>query len=264
MVGFPYPKFLNANMQVDQGAALILCSLESAHAAGIDESRLVFPISGADAFDHWFVSERENLHSSPAIRECGRAALGLAGITIDDIKHVDLYSCFPVAVEIGAAELGLSLDRQLTLTGGLTFGGGPGNNYVTHSIAQLVDKLRGDPGTLGLVNANGWYVTKHAVGVYGTEPPKDGFRAERPQAEVDAGPKQTVIEEHDGPITVESFTVLHDREGAPDIGVVACLVEGKGRAWGNTRDADLMHALMTEDLIGRPGTLKPDGTVTIG
>src|SRR5687767_12259581 len=155
-----------------------MCSVEAAEAAGVSSDQWVFPLGGADAHDHWFVSERDNLHSSPAIAACGRAALALAGVSIDDITHVDLYSCFPSAVQIGAAALGLAIDRQLTLTGGLTFGGGPGNNYVTHSIAALVEKLRSDPGSLGLVNANGWYVTKHAVGVYGTQPSAQGFRAQ--------------------------------------------------------------------------------------
>src|SRR5207244_6690330 len=109
--------------------------------------------------DHWWVSERADLHSSPAIRAAGRAVFGLAGVGIDDVAHVDLYSCFPSAVQIGAAELGLGLaetDRPLTVTGGLSFAGGPGNNYSTHAIAPMADVLRADPGPHGLVTGLGW------------------------------------------------------------------------------------------------------------
>ena len=263
MISFPYPKLMNANMQVDQGAALLLCSAEAARAAGVSEEKWVYPISGADATDHWFISERENLYSSPAIRAAGLAALGLAGLTVDEVAHIDLYSCFPVAVQIAAAELGLPLDRQLTLTGGLTFAGGPGNNYVTHSIATVVERLRAEPDTLGMVTALGWYVTKHAVGIYGTNPPSAGFRKSRPQEQVDSSPRREVVEEHDGAVKVESYTVHHDREGAPETGVVACLLEDGRRAWGTTTDADLMRALTTEDLVGRPATLRADGTVDV-
>src|SRR5205814_519899 len=148
MVAFPYPKLLNANMQTDQAAAIIMCSLTVARAAGVPDDRMVFPLAGADAHDHWYVSSRRDLHSSPAIGAAGRAVFGAAGIGPGDVAHVDLYSCFPAAVQIGAAELGFPLERSLTVTGGLTFGGGPGNNYVTHSIAAMVDELRRGPGAV--------------------------------------------------------------------------------------------------------------------
>ena len=138
MVAFPYPKLFNANDRVDQGAALILCSVEAARSAGVPEDRWVFPLSGADASDHWFLSHRHDLHSSPAIRLAGAGALRLAGVGVDDIAHLDLYSCFPCAVQIAAHELGIAVDdpdRPLTVTGGLGFAGGPGNNYVSHAIA---------------------------------------------------------------------------------------------------------------------------------
>ncbi|MGI8793003.1 MAG: acetyl-CoA acetyltransferase, partial [Acidimicrobiales bacterium] len=213
MVGFPYTKLMNANMTVDQAAALVLCSAETAAAAGIAEEKWVFPWSGSDAADHWFVSERADLASSPAMAAIGRAALELAGIGIDDIAHLDLYSCFPSAVQFAADAFGLDAwdeSRVPTVTGGLTFAGGPGNNYVTHSIAAMAERLRANPGDLGLVNANGWYATKHSVGVYATAPPEGGFKWVSTQAEVDAGPRTAVAAEHEGDVTVEAYTVMHD------------------------------------------------------
>ena len=150
MISFPYPKLCTANLQVDQGAGYIVCSVEAARAAGVPEERWVFPQSGADANDHWYISERPELHRSPAIRLAGAAALQLAGLDIDDVGLVDLYSCFPVVVQMAARELGLAVDdpdRPLTLTGGLTFAGGPGNNYTSHGIASAVAALRAAPGS---------------------------------------------------------------------------------------------------------------------
>ncbi|MEY2405423.1 MAG: acetyl-CoA C-acetyltransferase, partial [Acidimicrobiaceae bacterium] len=105
-IGFPYPKLMNSNNNVEQGAALLMCSVEAAERAGVPRDRWVFPHSGADAHDTEALSHRGDLHSSPAIRAVGRQTLELAGLGIDDVAHVDLYSCFPSAVEIGAAELG--------------------------------------------------------------------------------------------------------------------------------------------------------------
>lgn len=266
MICFPYPKRMNANIQTDQAAALVVCSLEAARSAGVADDRLVFVHSGADAEDHWFVSERADLHSSPAIRLAGRDALGSAGVGIDDVAHVDLYSCFPSAVQIAAAELGLGLDeadRPLTVTGGLAFAGGPGNNYVTHSIAAMVDVLRRHPGSFGLVTGVGWFLTKHAVGVYSTRAPKRPFGAGSPQSRVDELPAREVVATHKGPVTVETYTVAYERDGSPNRAVMACLLPGGGRAWGASEDPDVLASLVTEEGCGRPGSLAADGVVTL-
>ena len=125
LVGFPYTKAMNSNWDLDQAAALIVCSAEAAEAAGVASDRWLFPQSGTDGADTNFVSNRRDLHSSPAIQVAGRRAMELAGVSPSDIDHVDLYSCFPSAVQIAATEMELGIDRQLTQTGGLTFAGGP-------------------------------------------------------------------------------------------------------------------------------------------
>jgi len=160
MIGLPYPKLMNSNNAVEQAAALLVCSVETAERLAVPRDRWVFVHAGADAADTIHVSNRADLYSSPAIRQAGRAALELGGAGIDDIAHIDLYSCFPSAVQVAAAELGLSVDdaiaghRPLTVTGGLSFAGGPWNNYVTHSIATMANRLRQEPGSLGLVAAS--------------------------------------------------------------------------------------------------------------
>ena len=157
------------------------------------------------------MSNRDNLYTSPAVGIAGRATLDAAGLSIDDITHLDLDSCFPVAVQVGADELGIDLDRQLTLTGGLSFAGGPWNNYVMHSIAAMVEALRADPGTNGLVWGNGGYLTKHAFGLYSTEPPADGFRHVHPQDEIDALPSREVATDSTRPGSMNSRSCLGRR-----------------------------------------------------
>ncbi len=265
MVSFPYPKLCTANMQVDQGAGYIVCSVEAARAAGVPEDRWVFPLSGADGNDHWYISNRDELHRSPAIRLAGQAALALAGLGVDDVAFVDLYSCFPAVVQMAARELGLRVDdpdRPLTLTGGLTFGGGPGNNYTSHGIAQAVGALRAAPGSAALVTGLGWYATKHSVGVYASRPPAHGgrFAWRDVQPDVDALPRRAVDPDATGPVRVETYTVTFDREGNPERGIVACRTKDDARAWGSAVDADVLRALWTEDPIGRTATLHADGS----
>lgn len=251
MVGFPYPKLMNANNHVDQAAAILLASAGTAAGLGVARDRWVFPISAAEADDHP-LSERADLHSSPAIAAAGRAALRLAGIGAGELAHVDLYSCFPSAVQVAAAELGLPLDRELTVTGGLTFAGGPWSNYVSHAIAAMTARLRDDPGATGLCSANGGHLGKHAIGVYSTRPPDGGFHHAGVQDEVDRLPRRALAETHDGEATVETCTVMHDRSGAPERGVAACLLADGRRTWATTVDPGLMEAMTADGMIGRP------------
>lgn len=263
MVGLPYTKVMNSNNAVEQSAAVLVCSVEVAERLGVPRDRWVFPLAGSDAHEHPYVSHRDTLYTAPAVGIAGRAALAEAGLTIDDIDHVDLYSCFPVAVEVGADELGLDLDRQLTLTGGLSFAGGPWNNYVMHSIAAMVEALRADPGSHGLVWANGGYLTKHAFGVYSTEPPAGGFRHAHPQDEIDALPSREVAPDFEGEAAIETWTVMHDKDGEPELAIAALLLDDGRRTWGTTDDPATLAVLVTEDVIERRAHRTAAGRISL-
>ena len=193
--------------------------------------------SGADANDHWFISHRPELHRSPAIRLAGQAALELAGLGIDDVGPVDLYSCFPAVVQMAAHELGLPIDdpaRPLTLTGGLTFGGGPGNNYTSHGIAQVGGGAAPGSGRRRPGHRAG-LVRHQALG----RPVRLAPARPRPSAgatcrrEVDALPQCGVDAGATGPVRIETYTVTFGRDGHPERGIVACRTADDSRAWGN-------------------------------
>jgi acetyl-CoA C-acetyltransferase len=263
MIGYPYTKLMNSNNAVEQGAGLIMCSVAAARSAGVPSDRWMFPLAGADAHDHWFISNRADLHSSPAMRLAGGRALELAGVTADELAFVDLYSCFPSAVQIGADELGLDIERPLTVTGGMSFAGGPWNNYPMHAIATMADRVREEPGSVGLCSGNGGYTTKHAFGVYSTTPPAEGYRHDDLQAAVDATPRREAADDYDGPVEVETYTVMHDRDGAPETGLFALLTPDGGRCWGSTNDADTLVELEATECVGRQATLDPEGTARL-
>ncbi len=266
LVSLPYTKLLNSHIQTDQAAALILCSVATAQSLGVAPDRWVFPHSAGHAYDHWFVTEREDLRSSPAVRFAGRAALTHAGLTIDEVDRFDIYSCFPSAVQIACAELGIDAwmdERPLTVTGGLTFAGGPGNNYVTHSIAAMAEKLRESEGATGLVTAVGWYMTKHAAGVYSNKPPQRGFAALRPQDEVDETPSRQVAAGYAGPASGEAATMIYDIFGTATIGAVTALLDDGRRALAKTTDADTLAALAERPVQGHGVTFDGAGSFTL-
>jgi acetyl-CoA C-acetyltransferase len=261
-VGFPYTKYLNAVIEVDMAAAVVMTSVAKARELGIPQSKWVFLHGCGDAADIWNVTERVNYHSSPAIRTIGRKAFAMADIGAGDLSFIDLYSCFPSAVEIGAQELGLATDdpRGLTITGGLPYFGGPGNDYVMHSIVQMADKLRAAPGTFGLTTGNGWYVTKHSAGIYSTRPTRGKWQREDPksyQKDIDAMAHPRVVEKPQGAATVETYTVVLDRRGKRFGIVVGRLADG-GRFLAHTPDDDAtLDWMMREEILGRPGTVTP-------
>jgi len=270
MVGFPYPKYMNAILDVDQAAALIMTSASTARELGIPEERWVYLHGCGDATEHWYVTERVNYHSAPAIRVAGRRALSMADAGIDEIAAFDLYSCFPSAVQLGRDALGIAADdaRPLTVTGGLPYFGGPGNNYTMHGIATMAGRLRGQPAELGLVSGLGWWATKHAIGVYGARRPAKAWSRTDPkvdQAEVDAMPHPELVAAADGPATVETYTVSYDREGAPQLGIVIGRLDDGRRFIANVPadDRALLESMTEREFVGARGAVGHDASTGI-
>jgi acetyl-CoA C-acetyltransferase len=168
-------------------------------------------------------------------------------------------------VQLGAESLGVSLDRQLTCTGGLSFAGGPFNNYVMHAIATTMTKLRENPQETGLVWANGGYATKHAFGVYATTPPQHGFKHESPQSEVDSLPRREVATAVDaqGSATVEAYSVMHDRNGAAEKVRAAVLLADGRRAWATSVNSQLGQDMCETEWVGKTVTLNATGDIRV-
>ncbi len=191
MVGYPYSKLMTAIMDVDMAAAVIVASDAMADSLGVPLDRRVYLRGWGYAEDPPAVAGRTDLWRSGAMRAAAAAALSGAGAAVDDVAHLDLYSCFASSVEFALDALGIdpadarspgpeiAPGRSVSVTGGLAYHGGPGSNYMTHSLATMVDVLRQDPGSLGMVSGVGMHMNKHAFGVYSTEPERAGA-ARRP------------------------------------------------------------------------------------
>ncbi len=261
-VGFPYTKYMNAIIRIDMAAAVVMTNVKTARELGVDESKWVYLHGCGDAHDLWYFTDRIDFHSSPAIRTLAGKALDMAGKTVDQMDHFDLYSCFPSAVEIGAQEIGVSLDdpRGLTVTGGLPYFGGAGNNYVMHSIVSMMDRLRAKPKSFGLLTGNGWYVTKHSMGIYSTEPFEGEWKREDPalyQKDIDAMKHPRFETEPSGTGKVETYTVVHGRDG-PNMGIIVGWLENGDRFIAHTdNDAETLNRLMTNDPLGARGNVAP-------
>ncbi len=250
LVAEPYPKRMNAFPNVDQAAAVVVTSLAVARALGL-EDRCIFVWSGANNHEPPPVARRD-LTEVPALRAACAAALGAAGVAADDLALIDLYSCFPIAVETSAAALGVSLDdpRRLTVTGGLPFFGGPGNDYSMHAIATVADRLP-ETGGLAYVGANGGLLSKHAIGVYGASPPPGGFVAadtSAAQAEIEAAALPFTTEA-EGPAEVVASTVVYDRDGSVQTAPVIATLDDGGRVAAQA-DASILESLAGRSLIG--------------
>ncbi len=253
-IGYPYTKYLNANMFVDQAAAVVMVSSATADRLNIPHAQRIYLHGCADTQEKWHVSARVNYHSSPAIKVGAAHALAMADITVGDLTHIDLYSCFSSAVQIAADEIGLAHDdaRGLTLTGGLPYFGGAGNNYSLHAIAEVVARCR--RGGTGFVFANGGYLTKHSFGVYSAATPAQPFARVAPdtyQVDIDRLPTPVLDSEPAGAGVVETCTVIHAK-GAPAVGIViGRLATSNARFLSLTRDPAMMAQMIDQPVIGR-------------
>ncbi len=265
MISFPYPKFMNSILDVNQGAATILTSVGVARELGIPEERWIYLLGAADAHDLWFLLDRVDYRTSPAIRRIGRAALEQARLGIGDIDFLDFYSCFPCAPQIARDMLGIAEDdpRDLSVTGSLLYFGGPGNNYSLHAVAALAEKLRTRPGSKGLVTALGWYLTKHSAGIYSSKGPDGAWQrtdSNALQREIDAEPHPAIAAAPSGAGVIETYTVVHDREGAPERGIVIGRLDDGRRFIANTpADRSFLEAAESREMIGERGRVSPNG-----
>jgi acetyl-CoA C-acetyltransferase len=227
----------------------------------------VYVHGGGEANDIWHVKDRVDYHSSPGMAEAIRQAMQPARLEPSMVTLLDLYSCFPVAPQIAAGILGVPSDgsRVLSVTGGLPYFGGPGNNYALHAIATMVERLRETPDAMGLVSALGWYLTKHAVGIYGARPPdRPWARSAMPERQhaVDALPRPGFVNELKGRGTVETYTVLHDRDATATEGIIVVRAEDGRRTLALAEpDSDVLAAFERDDMVGASGwlALRRDG-----
>ena len=205
----------------------------------------------------WYATERPSFVESAAPRAAAGDALATAGVGVGEVDLIDFYSCFPVAVEMACEMLGIEEadPRGLTLTGGLPYGGGPGNNYTLHSLATAAERLRGGAARSALVTGNGWYLTKHSATVLASEP-KQGALVRAAEADVSGEPDPMGVRvEAEGAAVVETYTVLYDRDGTPARGIVIGRLDADGaRFVANTPDdPDALARFVAVENVGRPG-----------
>jgi acetyl-CoA C-acetyltransferase len=260
MLSFPYTKSLVSQWNVNQSGGLILCTLEKAQRLGLDPSRFIYPLAVVDSEHMVTLSERRDLHRSPGFKHAGERALSHAGLAIDEIEHLELYSCFPAAVRVQQRELGVDLGHSVTETGGMTFAGGPLNNFTIQSWVKMVQVLRNDPGSTGLVTAVSGLLTKQGVSILGPEPIRSFLFDNVTAASRDDQATMTVEPDAEGRARVEGYTVIHARDGARTVALV-CDFDEQRRTLRVLEDPELAKEGMGGELCGREVLLGADGAL---
>ncbi|MEM7142084.1 MAG: hypothetical protein AAF548_13740 [Actinomycetota bacterium] len=246
MVSWPYTKAMCANNTVDQAAAIIICAQETADRLGVPVDRRVYPHLCVEAHDTPTFVDREDVAVVPGLDAACAAVRERVG-DIEAIEHIDLYACFPAIVTLTCAALGISPQRQLTVAGGLAYAGAPLNFAAGQALVAMVDTLRADPGSRGLVQGNGGHATKHAIGVYSTTPPASAPVVE--QLGHIGGRRPVVAADHAGDAVLRGVTVEFGHDGPIRAVAVAEFADGS-RTWANSDDPALMDAIVTRETVG--------------
>ena len=262
MLAWPYTKWHNSQWNVDQAAALIFCSAGTARALGISTDRWVCPWAAAESNHMVPVTERPALHRSPGFAHAGRALSEHVGMAPNEADHIDLYSCFPIAVRTQALEMGIDLNRNLTVTGGMTWAGGPLNNYVIQAAVKMAQVLRADAGSTGLLTSISGMITKQGASMWSSEPPAQPFAnldvTDAVAAELQPKPYRTGDGEQ---ATVVSYTVIWGREGPERAVVIGEFADG-ARTLLVSAVPDVMSAAVAGEFCGRGVIASADGTFT--
>lgn len=264
-ISTPYTRAMCSQWNVDQAAAVILCSVEAAVAFGINSDHWVFPVAATMSNHSVPVVQRPDLGRSPGTELAAERVLELAGTSVDDLACLDVYSCFPSAVQTIADALGTDpsgLSRPLTVTGGMSFAGGPLNNYVLQALVELVRRLRHEPGAHGLSSSVSGFLHKTGFGVWSASPPAEPFRHDDVTEEAAAhGPAvRPVAADHVGEATIVSWTVDH-LSGEPHRAVVVCDANGDGdRTLASTGEPSVVAAMLDGDWVGRRVAIGDDGS----
>lgn len=258
MVAEPYTKPCCSQWNVDQASALLLCSVATARALGISADRWVFPLAGAESNLMVPLSERGELHRSPAVAAVGAALTDAAGIAPGDAALREIYSCFPAAVQIQCAELGIDVDGDLTVTGGMHFAGGPLNSFSLQALAALVPTLRERHDEVALVTSVSGMMTKFGAGLWSASP-NDAFRSIDVTESARAATATRVVDgEAAGTAVVVGSTVGYVHGDATEAVVIADVPSGT-RAVAVSRDAEVIAAFRGEEWVGR--SVMVDGPV---
>ncbi len=250
MLAFPYNKWHASQWSVDQSAALLICSTEVAASCGVPRDRWIYPHVSLESSHSLSLSRRRDLHRWPAMGVIGRAAERRVGIRLRELRHIELYSCFPSAVRVQQDELGLPRSGTPTITGGMTFAGGPFNNFVYQSTVAMASRLRSQPGRLGLVTGVSGYLTNPALTIWSTQPPAEPVLIDDMVVEVAAATREAPLDETPaGRGTVATYTVVPSDDGASSVVAIVDLDSG-ARAVASMKDADLAASAIKEEFIG--------------
>lgn len=270
-IAFPYTKLMVANSSVNQGAGFIVASLAEARRRGVPEARLIYVGRGAAAHEDDDFLKRDRYDASPSMATCLSRTLAFNEVTADDLDLVELYSCFPCVPKMARRVIGWPVDRPATVFGGLTFGGGPIGNYMSHAVAEMVDALRGGEGRKGLLFANGGFATHNHAIVLGVEPLPGAGEAHQfdCQAEADAsrGAVPELVKDYVGLAEIETYTVFYGRDGSPKSGVVVARTVEGGRTLAKVPAEDVATiAFLTDgaaEPVGSKGEVIVEGEVRI-
>jgi len=266
LINWPYPKLMVANPSVNQAAAVIVTSLAAAREAGVPEDRIVHIWGGAAAREPEDYLKRDGYGHSSAQTAVLDKAVELAGGDATRFAKLELYSCFPVVPKMALRTLGLDPARHPpTVTGGLTFFGGPLNNYMSHAVCSMVRALRAAPDELGLLYGQGGYVNKHHALLISRQAAPTAMATDysvQDRADTERGPVPELVEQYAGPATVETYTVLYGRDGAPLHGIVVALTPEGRRVMAKVMvdDESSMAALLSTErsAIGSHGHVRMD------
>ena len=250
MLAYPYNKLHCTSWNVNQSAALIICSEELADKLKIDNKKRVYPISSSENNHMIAIQQRPKLYESLGMVYAANSINKMMKKLDIRLDAYDLYSCFPAAVKMFSKSLELGSEIPKTITGSMPYAGGPLNSYVIHSTVKMIQKIRAMEVNHGLVTGVSGMMTKQSFCVWGKEYQEHFiFDDVTERAKLDENPVElSNITEGEGEII--GYTIIEGNQNAPKA-VLYLEDEKKHRKVVSSLDKNFLNLLMEEEWVGK-------------
>ena len=250
MLAYPYNKLHCTSWNVNQSAALVICSEELADKLEIDNKKRVYPISSSENNHMIAIQQRPKLYESLGMIYAAKSINKMMEELDIILDAYDLYSCFPAAVKMFSKSLELGSEIPKTITGSMPYAGGPLNSFVIHSTVKMIQKIRALEARHGLVTGVSGMMTKQSFCIWGKEYQEQFiFDDVTDRAKLDEKPVElSDIAEGEGEII--GYTIIEGSEHASKA-VLYLDDEKKHRKVVSSFDKNFINLLMEEEWVGK-------------
>ena len=248
---FPYNKLHCTSWNVNQASAIIICNENIADKLGIPREQRIYPLASSENNHMISLIQRENIIDPVGLKLAAKYIKDTLTSHRKSIDYYDLYSCFPIAVQMFCDSLNINLSSSTSITGGMSFAGGPLNHYVLTSTVKLIEKLRSDKSKIGLITGVSGVMTKQSFALWSGKFIEDfSFKDVTEDTKLNDKPKN-LSPKDSGTAKIIGYTILNDKKYNEKKAVIYAEDENKDRLVLHSKNNMIISEMEKNEWVGK-------------